>query len=298
MLVRRPAGEALRSDPRANLLAGGVGGLGSLVVGYPFDTVKVRLQSCPQLYTGGWDCFRKIISTDGARSIYKGLSGLAATSIPRFSLLFYTNSLGRNLYQSYFPSPCGSVGLIIGGCVFSQLIVVPLLVNPLERIKILMQVNPTQFSSQRSCFNHVLRTEGLRGFSRGTLFTLARDIPSFCTYFLVYECLRARVPACVIGEGRGSAAPSLLSTGVCGSIAGMAGWLVALPLDCLKTRHQLLLSPLLPNQGLRGLYRGLGVVLLRAAPANAATFIGYEYTLKALDLLNQPVLVRTKTNYL
>ena len=36
---------ALRLDPNANIVAGAVGGLFSLVVGHPFDTVKVRLQT-------------------------------------------------------------------------------------------------------------------------------------------------------------------------------------------------------------------------------------------------------------
>ena len=35
----------LRLDPNANILAGAAGGLFSLVVGHPFDTVKVRLQT-------------------------------------------------------------------------------------------------------------------------------------------------------------------------------------------------------------------------------------------------------------
>ena len=38
--------------------------------------------------------------------------------------------------------------------------------------------------------------------------------------------------------------------------------------------------------GLRVLFRGTGVVLLRAFPANSATFIGYEYTIKALVMLS------------
>jgi len=278
------SGGNLRTDPSANLIAGGVGGLFSLVVGYPFDTVKVRLQSSKNCYKNGWDCFNKILRTDGSTALFRGISGLAATSIPRFALLFYTNSLGRSFLQSHAPS-YNSTSHIIGGCVFSQLVVVPLLVNPLERIKILMQVNPTRYPSQRSCFKHILKTEGYQGLSRGTMFTLARDIPSFCTYFLVYEWLRHRVLCDKGGHGGTSSHLSLLETALCGSMAGMAGWSVALPLDCLKTRHQLAMIPVFPAQGMRALYRGAGVVLIRAAPANAATFIGYEYTLRVLEAL-------------
>ena len=42
-LSQRSNLERLRASPGANLLAGGVGGLASLVVGHPFDTVKVKI---------------------------------------------------------------------------------------------------------------------------------------------------------------------------------------------------------------------------------------------------------------
>ena len=85
MLQLRPGenGGTLRTDPTANLFAGGVGGLSSLVVGYPFDTVKVRLQSSQNCYRHGWDCFKTIVRNNGATAVYRGISGLAATSIPR-----------------------------------------------------------------------------------------------------------------------------------------------------------------------------------------------------------------------
>ena len=35
--------EQKRAEPCANLLAGGVGGFASLVIGHPFDTVKVSI---------------------------------------------------------------------------------------------------------------------------------------------------------------------------------------------------------------------------------------------------------------
>ena len=37
--------EQKRTEPWANLLAGGVGGFASLVIGHPFDTVKVCIAS-------------------------------------------------------------------------------------------------------------------------------------------------------------------------------------------------------------------------------------------------------------
>jgi solute carrier family 25 carnitine/acylcarnitine transporter 20/29 len=57
-----------------NFLAGGVGGACTVMVGHPFDTVKVRLQTMPTpvagaapLYAGTLDCFKQTIARDGFR---------------------------------------------------------------------------------------------------------------------------------------------------------------------------------------------------------------------------------------
>ena len=49
--------------------AGCIGGASGILVGYPFDTVKVRIQTQdmsrgPQ-YTGTFQCLSKIIKTEG-----------------------------------------------------------------------------------------------------------------------------------------------------------------------------------------------------------------------------------------
>ena len=111
---------------------------------------------------------------------------------------------------------------------------------------------------------------------RGSLLTLARDVPAFCAYFTTYEMLRSQFQKedGTIGLGR--------TVGI-GGLAGVIAWAVALPLDSLKNRFQVclkqtslisLLGDVQRQGGLRQLYRGAGVVLLRAFPANAATFIG------------------------
>ena len=80
-----------RTEPTANLLAGGLGGLASLVIGHPFDTVKVRLQTMSmtpdkfgsRTYSNARDCFIQIIKHEGAGTLFKGMSVLAYSSVPR-----------------------------------------------------------------------------------------------------------------------------------------------------------------------------------------------------------------------
>lgn len=59
-----------------DLIAGGVGGVCAVVVGHPFDLVKVRLQTAEKgVYTGAMDVVRKTIAREGpVRGLYAGVS--------------------------------------------------------------------------------------------------------------------------------------------------------------------------------------------------------------------------------
>ena len=62
-----------------------------------------------------------------------------------------------------------------------------------QGVKVLLQVFPGKFSGHRDCLSYIVRTEGWQGIFRGSLLTVARDIPAFCTYFATYETLRSLV---------------------------------------------------------------------------------------------------------
>ena len=76
------------------------------------------------------------------------------------------------------------------------------------------------------------REGGIRSLYRGTVLTLARDVPASGCYFGFYEFVKDQLtPAGATG----------LSTGgvlIAGGCAGMANWAVAIPPDTLKTRFQ------------------------------------------------------------
>jgi hypothetical protein len=58
------------------LVAGGVGGVFAVVVGHPFDLVKVRMQTAEKgVYNGAMDVLRKGIARDGlVKGLYAGVS--------------------------------------------------------------------------------------------------------------------------------------------------------------------------------------------------------------------------------
>jgi len=291
----------LRLDPNANIVAGAAGGLFSLIVGHPFDTVKVRLQTMTMSgasarpYTGAVDCVFKMVSVEGFRSLYRGMGGMVYLALPRFALIFHANAFGKKFYRSSFghknhtPSKSSTMDIketLFGG-VFSQLAIVPLLVVPLERVKVLMQTRHKDVSSggQIECMRRIVDRQGAVGLYKGVSLTYMRDIPSFCTYFLVYEVLRRKLMK------RNPNGSHVYSTLVAGGLAGLSGWAVAIPMDVVKNRHQAKLRPsssiqtiasLFRSEGVRGFYRGGVVTLVRSVPANAATFLGYETALRLL----------------
>merc|ERR1711900_23160 len=59
-----------------SLAAGGFGGICAVVVGHPFDLVKVRLQTAEKgVYSGAMDVVRKTVAREGlARGLYAGVS--------------------------------------------------------------------------------------------------------------------------------------------------------------------------------------------------------------------------------
>ena len=53
-----------------SLAAGGVGGVCAVVVGHPFDLVKVRMQTAEKgVYTGAIDVVRKTVAREGLRRV-------------------------------------------------------------------------------------------------------------------------------------------------------------------------------------------------------------------------------------
>ena len=139
----------------------------------------------------------------------------------------------------------------------SSAVVAPTVTAPMERVKVLLQVFPSKFSGQRDCLSFIVRTEGWQGLFRGSLLTVARDVPAFCTYFATYETLRALVAT---EEGE----VGIIKTAGIGAVAGVLGWAVELPADNLKNSYQVSLGQrslawtirdILAQGGVRQLYR-------------------------------------------
>ncbi|KAI8609707.1 mitochondrial carrier domain-containing protein, partial [Chytriomyces sp. MP71] len=79
-------------------IAGGCGGVFNVIVGYPFDTVKVRLQTSSE-YRGFADCVKTMIRTEGLRGFYRGINAPLLGVVPMWAISFWVTLPRRSAFS-------------------------------------------------------------------------------------------------------------------------------------------------------------------------------------------------------
>jgi solute carrier family 25 carnitine/acylcarnitine transporter 20/29 len=169
---------------------------------------------------------------------------------------------------------------------------------PSERIKCILQMQDAndkdkkQYTGMMDCASQLYKANGIRGLYKGTALTLMRDIPANIVYFGIYEMAKESM---IVKAGL-TGGPSPLIALAAGAMAGVAFWPVALPMDTLKSRYQTaeegryknvgdVYNEVIKEDGVGGLFHGMGPAMIRSAPANAVSFLGAEVTKKCLSCL-------------
>lgn len=305
-----------------DVLLGSTAGMVGKLIEYPFDTVKVRLQSSTR-YAGPLDCFTQSLRTEGVSGLYRGISAPMFGAAIETSSLFFSYRLAQDaLEQTLYhgkskDEPLPLTALIACGAVSGAF--TSMLLTPIELVKCQMQVpldayagTSGQAMAQRSpvtVIAAVYRHSGLTGFWRGQMGTLIRETGGSAAWFGSYESVKAifrRRAAAMRTNDQGLAASSqgtaaqilpIWQQMVAGACAGMAYNFAFYPADTIKSRMQTeqvggtafkgpkvtffdVGKEIWREQGLRGMYRGCGITVARAAPSSAFIFSIYE-TLRA-----------------
>jgi hypothetical protein len=155
------------------------------------------------------------------------------------------------------------------------------------------QENRSLYANELDCIKVIVGNEGWSGLlTRGFGPTLAREVPSNAIYFVLYGLLMQTA----VKDALGIMAPM-----VCGAISGMACWIPVYPIDVVKTRMQNtkggpsasgksangvsaigVAIVMYKTEGIGAFFKGLGLLLLRAAVSNGVTFWVYALILSAL----------------
>ncbi|XP_051197497.1 mitochondrial carnitine/acylcarnitine carrier-like protein [Lolium perenne] len=293
-------------DIAKDLTAGTVGGIANLVVGHPFDTIKVKLQSqpCPapgQLpkYAGALDAVKQTVAAEGPRGLYKGMGAPLATVAAFNALLFTVRGQMETLLRSEPGAPLTVNQQVVAGA--GAGLAVSFLACPTELIKCRLQAQSSLAEAgaisaaalpkgPMDVAKHVMKDAGLKGLFKGLVPTMGREIPGNAIMFGVYEAVKQYMAGgpdtSNLGQG------SLI---LAGGLAGGALWLTVYPTDVVKSVIQVddykkprysgsidALKKIVAAEGVKGLYKGFGPAMARSVPANAATFVAYEITRSAM----------------
>ncbi|RWA07448.1 hypothetical protein EKO27_g7652 [Xylaria grammica] len=301
-----------------DLTYGSTAGIVGKYIEYPFDTVKVRLQSQPDhlplRYAGPLDCFRQSIKADGVLGLYRGISAPLVGAACETSSLFLFERMGREaVYASGYCSrdhvlPLSALwftGAFSGA--FTSVVL-----TPIELVKCKVQVPASvdgvvpKVPSVMSVIRDVYKYEGIRGFWHGQMGTFLRESGGCAAWFgsketttkMFYLLNEQSATSQLEKDALATEALPLWQQAVAGASAGMSYNFLFFPADTIKSRMQT--SPvggskqnrtfmqegkaLWNQQGLRAFYRGCGITVLRSAPSSAFIFMVFDGLKRYLPL--------------
>ncbi|XP_043553343.1 solute carrier family 25 member 47-B isoform X2 [Chiloscyllium plagiosum] len=286
------------------------GGLAT-AVGYPLDTIKVRIQT-QHMYSGIWHCIRSTYQREKVYGFYKGMALPVLSVSVCGSVCFgtYRNCLHflsqlRHGSSDVKPS---RFDVFIAGC--SAGTAEAMVFAPIDLIKIRQQnqTHPHQsyqgppsrdlllkpkYRGPTHCLITVIKEEGILGLYRGITALWLRDIPCFGLYFLVYSVFTEWLTP------QGQHKPDWSAMLLAGGCAGMTYWTLATPMDVMKSRMQMdgmgqqryngvlnCINESFRQEGARVFFKGLSLNCVRAFPVNGLTFVIYETVLAFLKKIN------------
>jgi len=238
-------------DTFIDFVGGVAGGVTCVYVGQPLDTVKVKMQTFPTIYSQGMvHCFKETYLKDGIRrGLYAGTVPSLAANVSENAVLFaaygvcqkavgfLTNQKVENLSPIYNATSGFFAGF------FSSLTLCPT-----ELVKCRLQaMRETSGLSTANGLNskpvhigpfglckQIMREEGFRGFFRGLTSTMTREMPGYFFFFGGYELTRHLLTP--PGKTKDEIGP--FRTVICGGVGGITLWTLIFPADVVKSRIQ------------------------------------------------------------
>ncbi|KDO34468.1 hypothetical protein SPRG_00532 [Saprolegnia parasitica CBS 223.65] len=216
--------------------AGCVGGGSGIIVGQPFDTIKVRLQTHGAFYAGPVACARHTWRHEGVRGFFKGLTSPLFGSLWTSAIVFGAYGSALRQLEAGVTSPEPRLSSVFtAGSIAGLLQSIALCPTDLIKCQLQAQDGYTKTPSFRGpidCVQHIYGRFGVRGLFLGFWPTVLRDSYSFGVYFYVYEAFKRSLI-----EKRVDATASML---VAGGAAGVISWGLVYPIDVVKSCIQTL----------------------------------------------------------
>jgi len=267
---------------------GSIAGACGATAVYPIDLVKTRMQNQRTgsyigelMYRNSFDCFKKVVRHEGFTGLYRGLVPQLLGVAPEKAIKLTMNDLARDKIKQANGGHLPVWGEVIaGGCGGASQV---MFTNPLEIVKIRLQVAGEIASGPKVSAWGVVRELGLFGLYKGSRACFLRDIPFSMIYFPAYAHLK---PA--FADENGYNSPLSLLTA--GAIAGMPAASLVTPADVIKTRLQVVAragqttysgltdaaKKIYIEEGFSAFWKGAVARMCRSSPQFGVTLVTYE----------------------
>ncbi|KAJ5143097.1 Mitochondrial carrier protein [Penicillium bovifimosum] len=253
----------------AAFMAGGVAGAVSRTIVSPLERLKILLQiqsaGRTEYRLSIWKALVKMGREEGWRGFMRGNGTNCIRIIPYSAVQFGS----YNFYKQFGESPEGEMTpmrrLICGGAAGITSVTIT---YPLDIVR-------TRLSIQSASFADLGNEGGIKALYRGIAPTVAGVAPYVGLNFMTYESVRTYLTP------EGDANPSPYRKLLAGAISGAVAQTCTYPFDVLRRRFQIntmsgmgyqytsiwdAVRVIVAEEGLRGLFKGIGPNLLKVAP--------------------------------
>ncbi|KAI5819179.1 mitochondrial thiamine pyrophosphate carrier 1 [Pyronema omphalodes] len=297
-------------------VSGAVAGLFSRFVISPLDVIKIRLQLqahgnlSPHLpvpisgptYRGILGTARQIVVQEGIRGLWKGNIPAELLYIGYGPVQFIALKECTLLMQHGAPSIKEDVRNLIAGSIAGATATMVTYPLDLLRTRFAAQGNEKVYPSIMYSLKHIWKHEGVKGFYRGVGAGVVQVTPLTGIFFCTYEFLRT---LSVSSLNLPEQTSNFLSAGFASTFSKT----VVFPFDLVRKRLQVqgptrlqyvhrniplyvgifgTIRDIVKMEGVRGLYKGLAVSLIKAAPLSAVTMWTLEYSLTVCNWIDPP----------
>ncbi|XP_072300537.1 electrogenic aspartate/glutamate antiporter SLC25A12, mitochondrial-like [Eucyclogobius newberryi] len=267
---------------------GSIAGATGATAVYPIDLVKTRMQNQRStgsfvgelMYKNSFDCAKKVLRYEGFFGFYRGLLPQLIGVAPEKAIKLTMNDFVRDKFTTEDGAVPLPAEILAGGCAGASQVI---FTNPLEIVKIRLQVAGEITTGPRVKALSVVRELGFLGLYKGAKACFLRDIPFSAIYFPVYAHTKEK-----LADEDGRVGPlQLLSAG---AIAGVPAASLVTPADVIKTRLQVAARAgqtsyngvidcsrkILREEGFSAFWKGAGARVFRSSPQFAVTLLTYE----------------------
>ncbi|XP_043699692.1 adenine nucleotide transporter BT1, chloroplastic/mitochondrial [Telopea speciosissima] len=274
----------IRNPSLRRLISGAIAGAVSRTAVAPLETIRTHLMVGSSGHSTT-EVFHTIMNTDGWKGLFRGnLVNVIRVAPSKAIELFAYDTVRKNLTpkpgeQPIIPIPASLVAGAVAGVSST------LCTYPLELIKTRLTIQRGVYENLLDAFLKILREEGPAELYRGLTPSLIGVVPYAASNYFAYDTLRKAYREVFKQEEIGNIATLLI-----GSAAGAIASSATFPLEVARKKMQVgalsgrqvykdvfhALSSTLEQEGLGGLYKGLGPSCMKLVPAAGISFMCYE----------------------